>query len=118
MRCHVELIGRLSQDPDIRTFPNGDRFAFLTIETEEAWRDKATGERKLRTTWHVVRVAKAGIVKAIERQVSAGALVFVAGTLRYSEWTDKEQVRRRTAEVLIKASEHQVLFLNADARPA
>lgn len=97
----------------MRTLANGDRHAFLCVETREGWRDRETGERRSRSTWHDVRVAKAGIVKAIERSLGAGHLVFLAGALRYSEWTDAQQVRRKTAEIVIKAAEHQLLFLSA-----
>ena len=111
MRCHIELIGTVAKAPEFRTLGNGDRHAILSVETQEGWRDRETGERKARSTWHDVRVAKAGIVKAIERGLSAGDLVFVSGALRYSDWTDGQNVRRKTAEVLVKASEHQLIFL-------
>ena len=112
MRCHIELIGRLSADPEFRDLPNGDRHAILSVQTTEGWRDRATGERKMRYTWHDVRVSKAGLVKAIDRSLSAGDLVFLSGSLRYSEWTDSLQVRRKTAEIAVKAPEHQLIFLS------
>ena len=115
MRCHIELIGFLSRAPELRSLGNGDRHAYLTLETREGWRDRATGERRTRSTWHDVRVSKAGIVKAIERVLAAGDLVFVSGALRYSDWTDAAQVRRRTAEIVVKAPEHQLIFLSGVA---
>jgi single-strand DNA-binding protein len=114
MRCHIELIGRLSIDPEFRSVANGDRHVILSIATTEGWRDRATGERKTRSTWHDVRVSKAGLVKAIERSLKAGDLVFVSGSLRYSEWTDSSQVRRKTAEIAVKAADHQLIFLSTD----
>lgn len=113
MRCYVELIGRLSRDPDIQAFENGDRLAILTVATEETWRDRQSGERRVRTTWHTVRVNKAGVTKAIERDLRLGALVFVKGGLRYSEWIDAAQTKRKTAEIVVKAADHEVLFLDA-----
>jgi single-strand DNA-binding protein len=116
MRCQVELVGRLSEDPDLRTYPNGDRLALLTVATEDGWQDRQTGERKVRTTWHTVRVSKLGVVKAVGRDLARGDLVMVVGALRYSEWIDDQQIRRRTAEIVVKAADHVVLFLGA-ARP-
>lgn len=113
MRCHIELIGILAKPPQIRSLANGDRHAFLSIETREGWRDRQTGERHTRSTWHDVRVTKAGVVKAIERDLCGGELVFLSGALRYSEWTDDAQIRRKTAEIVVKAPEHQLLFLGA-----
>lgn len=119
MRCYIELVGRLSAQPDIRDLPNGDKVAILTVVTEETWIDRASSERQTRSTWHTVRVAKLGIVKAIQRQLSIDALVLVVGSLRYSEWTDAQNVRRRTAEVVVKGADHQLIFLTlaADGAP-
>lgn len=111
MRCHIELIGFVAKAPEFRDLPNGDRHAILAIETREGWRDRATGERRTRSTWHDVRVTKAGVVKAIERTVTIGELVFVSGSLRYSDWTDAQKVERRTAEIAVKSPEHQLIFL-------
>jgi single-strand DNA-binding protein len=113
MRCQVELIARLSEDPDLRTYPNGDRLALLTVATEEGWQDRQTGERKVRTTWHTVRISKLGVVKAIGRDLARGDLVMIIGTLRYSEWVDNQQTHRRTAEIVVKAADHQIIFLRA-----
>lgn len=115
MRSHVELIGTVARRPEIRVHANGDRYALLIVETREEWRDRATGEQRSRSTWHDVKVTKAGVVKAIERHLTGGELVFVTGTLRYSEWVDGNNVKRRTSEVSVKAPEHQLLFLSQAA---
>ena len=113
MRCQVELVGRLSESPDLRAYPNGDRLALLTVATEDSWQDRQTGERKVRTTWHTVRVSKRGVVKAVDRNLAKGDLVMIVGSLRYSEWVDDQQTRRRTAEIVVKAPDHHILFLSA-----
>ena len=35
----VILVGNLGRDPEIRSMPNGDRIANLSIATSEQWRD-------------------------------------------------------------------------------
>ena len=50
----VILVGNLGRDPEIRSMPNGDRIANLSIATSETWRDKSSGERKEKTEWHRV----------------------------------------------------------------
>ena len=111
MRCYIELISTIAKAPEFRVLGNGDRHAFLSVETHESWRDRKSGERRTRSTWHDVRVTKAGIVKAIERGLAVGDLVFVTGALRYIDWTDRQGVRRKSAEILVKAAEHQFIFL-------
>jgi single-strand DNA-binding protein len=112
MRSYVELIGHVARRPEIRLHANGDRHALMVVETREEWRDRNSGEQRSRSTWHDVKVTKAGLVKAIERQLTGGELVFVTGTLRYSDWVDGQNVQRRTSEVSVKAPEHHVLFLS------
>ncbi len=111
MRSHVELIGRVAGRPEFRVKANGDKHALLVVETREEWRDRTSGEPRCRSTWHDVKVTKAGVVKALERRIAGGELVFVIGTLRYSEWVDANNVKRRTSEVSVRAPEHQLLFL-------
>lgn len=40
------IVGRLGNDPEIRTMPNGDPVARISVATSEEWTDKQTGEKK------------------------------------------------------------------------
>ena len=62
----VILVGNLGRDPEIRSMPNGDRIANLSIATSETWRDKSSGERKEKTEWHRVVIFNDNIVKVVE----------------------------------------------------
>ena len=42
----VFLIGRLGNDPDIKSTQNGKSVAILSLATSESWKDKNTGEKK------------------------------------------------------------------------
>ncbi len=46
----VMLIGNLGADPVIRQTQDGKRLAQLSLATSESWKDKATGEKKEKTT--------------------------------------------------------------------
>ncbi|MDE4019387.1 single-stranded DNA-binding protein, partial [Glaesserella parasuis] len=48
----VIIVGNLGNDPDMRTMPNGDAVATLSVATSESWNDKMTGERREVTEWH------------------------------------------------------------------
>jgi len=39
------IVGRLGNDPEIRTMPNGDPVARISVATSEEWTDKQTGEK-------------------------------------------------------------------------
>lgn len=42
----VIIVGRLGNDPEMRTMPNGDPVAKISLATSESWTDKNTGEKK------------------------------------------------------------------------
>ena len=36
----VILVGNLGRDPEVRTFPSGDRVVSFSLATTKSWRDK------------------------------------------------------------------------------
>ena len=66
----VILIGNLGQNPEIRSTSDGRELVNFSIATTEAWKDKATGERKDKTEWHRVVVFSQGLVEVIKKGVA------------------------------------------------
>ena len=50
----VIIVGNLGRDPEVRSFPSGDRVANVTVATTDKWKDKQTGEMREATEWHRV----------------------------------------------------------------
>ena len=44
----VILVGNLGNDPDVRTMPNGDTVAKISVATSESWVDKTQTSAKLK----------------------------------------------------------------------
>ena len=44
----VILLGNLGADPEVRYMTNGEAMANIRMATTETWRDKATGDKKMR----------------------------------------------------------------------
>lgn len=42
----VEIIGRLGNDPEMRSLPNGEAVATLSVATSESWVDKIRREKR------------------------------------------------------------------------
>ena len=97
----VILIGNLGRDPEIRSFPSGDRVANFSIATSESWRDRNTGERKERTEWHNIVVRGEGLVKVVENYVKKGSKLYIEGSLHTRKWQDSNGVDKYTTEVVI-----------------
>ena len=102
----VIIIGNLGRDPEMRTFPSGDRVANVTIATTDTWKDKNTGEKKEATEWH--RVMFTGrLAEIVEQYLKKGSQVYVEGSLRTRKWTDKDGIEKYSTE--IRADEMKML---------
>ena len=103
----VILVGNLGRDPEIRSMPNGDRVANLSLATSESWRDKSSGERKEKTEWHRVSIFNDNIVKVAEQYLKKGSSIYVEGRFSVRKYTDKDGVEKYATT--IKADSMQML---------
>jgi single-strand DNA-binding protein len=102
----VILIGNLGQDPEMRSFPNGDAVCNIRIATSETWKDKNTGENQERTEWHTV-VAFRRLAEIMGQYLKKGSKVYIEGSLRTRKWQDQQGQDRYTTEII--ADEMQML---------
>lgn len=93
----VMLIGRLGADPQVRYFDNGTSLARVSLATNEYYRD-AQGQQHTRTQWHRV-VFWGKLAAIIEKYATKGDLVYVEGTIRYSEYEDKDKNLQRGCDI-------------------
>jgi single-strand DNA-binding protein len=96
----VSLLGRLGQDPEIRSLNSGDKVANINLATSESWKDKTSGEWKEKTEWHKVVVFNQNLVKTIEANLHKGDLVHVEGALQTREY-DKDGGKRSVTEIVL-----------------
>ena len=83
----VFLIGRLGNDPDIKSTQNGKSVAILSLATSESWKDKNTGEKKEKTEWHRVVIFNEGLVNVVQKYLKKGAQVYVEGQISTTKYT-------------------------------
>lgn len=102
----VIIVGNLGRDPEMRTFPSGDRVANVTIATTDRWKDKTSGEMKEATEWHRV-VFNGRLAEIAGEYLRKGSQVYVEGSLRTRKWTDKDGIEKYTTE--IRADQMQML---------
>ena len=102
----VIIVGNLGKDPEMRSFPNGDQIANVTVATTDKWKDKQTGEMKEHTEWH--RITFNGrLAEIVGQYLRKGSQVYVEGSLRTRKWTDKDGVDKYATE--IRADSMQML---------
>jgi single-strand DNA-binding protein len=101
----VILIGNLGADPEVRFTPGGQAVANFRIATSESWTDK-NGQKQERTEWHRI-VVWGKLAELCGEYLKKGRQCYVEGRLQTREWTDKENRKNYTTEVVANS----VVFL-------
>ena len=109
----VILIGNLGSDPELRTTPSGASVATFTLATNESWTDR-DGTKQERTEWHRI-VAWAKLAEICGQYLSKGRQVYIEGRLTTRTWTDKNNIERKTTEII--ARDMQMLGSRGDGAP-
>lgn len=101
----VILIGRVGQDPETKNIGRGEPFeiAEFSLATSKTWRDRGSGERKEKTTWHRVKIMNDGLVKGVVRPyVKKGSLLYIEGELEVEQW-EKDGEKRSATKVVVSS---------------
>ena len=122
------LVGSVGKDPEVRRTNSGDPIVSFSLATSENWRDKTSGERKERTTWHNVVIFNEGLAKIAESYVKKGSKLFVEGAIQTRKWQDQSGADRYTTEIVLQKYQGTLVLLsersatgdqrNEPARPA
>jgi single-strand DNA-binding protein len=94
----VILVGRLGRDPETRYTGGGQAVANFSMATDETYKDK-NGERQKRTEWHRI-VAWGKKAEFAQQYLKKGSLIYIEGSIRSSEWQDKEGQKRTKVEII------------------
>lgn len=109
----VILVGRLGNDPDVRTMQSGGKVVNLSVATSESWKDRNSGERKERTEWHRVVIFNEGVAKVAENYLKKGAQVYIEGQLETRKWTDQSGAEKYSTEVVLRPFTGQLTMLDS-----
>lgn len=97
----VTLIGRLGQNVEMRTMPDGTPTCNISIATSETWTDKATGQKKESTEWHRT-VFYGRLAEVCGQYLVKGSQVWVRGKLQTRKWTDQQGIERYQTEIIVR----------------
>ena len=99
----VVLVGRLTQDPELRTLPSGQSVSNLRIACNGTRRD-ADGEYHERP--HYFDVATfAGQAETVCRYLRKGRRIAIDGRLEWREWETDEHHKRQAVSVVAESIE-------------
>jgi len=95
----VIIVGKLGNDPEIRTMPNGEAVANISVATSENWLDKNTGERREVTEWHRIVLFRR-LAEIAGQYLRKGSQVYVEGRLKTRKWQDSNGQDRYATEIM------------------
>lgn len=110
----VILVGNVGMDPEVRALDSGVKVARIRLATTERYTDRQTNETKEQTEWHTVTLWR-GLADVVDKYVHKGSQLYIEGSLRTREWTDKDNQKRYTTEIV--ATEMKLLGRRSDAQP-
>ena len=96
MLNHIVIMGRLTRDPELRRTGSGVAVASFSLAVD---RDFAAQGAEKETDFIDV-VAWRGTAEFVSKYFTKGRMAVVSGRLQIRNWTDKENNKRRSAEVI------------------
>ncbi len=96
LRNSVQLIGRLGQDPEVKTTTTGKKLATFSLATSDKFK-RSDGEKGEDTQWHQI-VVWGKLVSIVESYLKKGQEVALEGKLVHRSY-EIEGERRYITEV-------------------
>lgn len=101
----VILIGRLTRDPEIRTFQNGGKVANFGFAVNNRKKNQQTGQWEDEPVFLDCAAFNRGeygkTADLVEQYLHKGSQVYVEGRLQLEQWTDKEGQKRSKLKVVV-----------------
>ena len=94
---HIVLMGRLTRDPERRETSTGTPVTSFSLAVDRGFTSREGGERQ---TDFIDVVAWDKTADFVSRYFVKGQMAAVTGRLQIRDWTDKDNNKRRTAEVV------------------
>lgn len=96
----ISIMGRLSSDPQLRRTASGKAVASFSVACERDFKNQQTGEKEV-DFLDCTAFGAAGENAA--KYFRKGQMAIVTGRLQIRQYTDKNDQKRRTAEILVNS---------------
>ncbi len=92
------IIGRLTQDPEVRTTPAGATVTSFSVATNLMWTDQA-GQRQEKVEFHNI-VAWRRLAEIAGQYLKKGQKVYIEGRLQTRNWVGQDNLKRYRTEIV------------------
>ena len=93
----VIIIGRLVDNPELRTIPSGQPVCTLRVATNRVW--TANGQKQEQTEYHNV-VLWRRLAEIASQYLKKGGLVYIEGRLQTRSWEDQSGNKKYRTEII------------------
>lgn len=96
----VMIIGRLTQDPEVKTTPSGQSVANIRVVTNRAWTDQQ-GVKQERAEFHSC-VLWGRLADIAGQYLTKGQRIYLEGRVETRDWTGQDGVKRYRTEIIVE----------------
>lgn len=93
------LIGRVTQDPQLRTTPSGQPVCNFSIATNRTWTNPETKEKQEKAEFHNI-VAWRRLAEIANQYLKKGSLVMIEGRIETRSWDDQSGNKKYRTEIV------------------
>lgn len=94
----ASIIGRVTNDIESRTTPNGQTVVSFSVATNFRWTD-ATGAKQEKAEFHNI-VAWRKLAETIAQYLKKGSRVYIEGRLQTRSWDDQNGIKKYRTEII------------------
>lgn len=93
------IVGRVTQDPQLRTTPSGQPVCNFSIATNRTWTDSETKEKQEKAEFHNI-VAWRRLAEIANQFLKKGSLVMIEGRIETRSWDDQSGNKKYRTEIV------------------
>lgn len=95
----VYLIGRVTNNPEIKNTPSGQTVCTFGLATNRIWIDRNTSQKQEKAEFHNI-VMWSKLAETASKYLNKGSLVMIEGRLQTRNWQDKTGNKRYKTEII------------------
>jgi len=96
----VMLIGHVGQDPETKTFDNGNQVVRFSLATNESYKDQ-NGQRVEKTEWHNIK-AFGKLSEVAQKFFTKGKHLFIEGKIQTRSWENQQGIKQYATEIIME----------------
>lgn len=97
----AQIIGRVTQDPEIRQTSTGRYVATINMATNRSWKSE-NGEKNEAVDYHRV-VLLGRLAEIAQKYVTKGKLIYIEGRIQTRNWEKDDGTKKYVTEIIAQS---------------